>query len=83
MQIASETTRQRVLALPAGVERVRDGFMTFSHLWTRPLAEALQVLPPKEKCINICSSARSGSPVGVGLIQLAMVPALAGPGCPT
>ena len=48
VQIASETTRQRVLALPAGVERVRDGFMTFSHLWTRPLAEALQVLPPKK-----------------------------------
>ena len=44
VQPVSEATRQRAVALPARIERVRDGFMTFSHLWTRPPAEALQVI---------------------------------------
>ena len=43
MQSALERTREAAAALPAGEEKTANDFMRFSHLWTRPLPEALQV----------------------------------------
>ena len=44
VQAALERAKEFVIALPQGTEKIRSQFMRFSHLWTRPLAEALQVL---------------------------------------
>lgn len=43
VQSALERTREAAAALPAGEEKTANDFMRFSHLWTRPLSEALQV----------------------------------------
>ena len=43
MLAALELTRQAVISLPQTAEEIKGQFMRFSHLWTRPIAEALQV----------------------------------------
>ena len=43
MLAALERTRQAVASLPQNAEKIRSQFMRFSDLWTRPMAEALQV----------------------------------------
>lgn len=40
---ALEHTRQAVTSLPQNAEKIKSQFMRFSHLWTRPMAETLQV----------------------------------------
>ena len=40
---ALERVKQAVLCLPEGAEKMRSQFQRFSHLWTRPISEALQV----------------------------------------
>ena len=40
---ALERVKQAVLSLPEGAEKIRSQFQRFSHLWTRPISEALQV----------------------------------------
>ena len=43
VQSALERTWKAAASLPAGEKNTTRGFMRFSHLWTRPLPEALQV----------------------------------------
>ena len=44
MLAALERLKQAVLSLPEVAEKIQSQFQRFSHLWTRPIAEALQVL---------------------------------------
>ena len=41
--VALELTRQAVMSLPQAAGNIRNQFLRFSHLWTRPMTEALQV----------------------------------------
>ena len=57
--VALEDTREAVMSLAQTAGNIRNRFMRFSHLWTRPIAEALQVRAVY--CVQLAASCKSSS----------------------